>query len=413
MTTDDTPTPPRTPRAHPPAIQWLLVGFGVAALLGLFVVYEVAAHLLAKPPAAQAPDQPAGTFRPTREQWAALTVTAVTTHRFTTQVVADGTIAYDDDTSTPVFSPYSGRVTKLVANLGDVVKRGAPLMDVNAAEFAQGRSDLQTAYAQLALATKSEQRQHALYEAKAGALKDWLQSQADLTTARSALDAARDRLRILGVPDTQIAALESGAQKAAGHGTSIDAVATVTAPIAGTVTQRQVGLGQYIQAGASNPAYTISDLSHVWLVANARESDAPDLHVGETVAVRVLAYPGRTFSARIAWVAPALDPNTHRLPVRATMANPDGVLKPQMFASFSIAAGDPSQAPAVPRSAIVHEGEQARVYVARNDGTIALREVRLGRTDGDSVEVLAGVRAGEKVVSAGTLFIDRAVNPGS
>lgn len=413
MPTDDTSTPPLTARAHPPAIQWLLVGLGVAALLGVFFLYEVAAHFLARPPEAQAAAAPAGTFRPTKEQWATLTVATVANHAFTTQVVADGAIAYDDDTSTPVYSPYSGRVTRLDAQLGDAVKRGAPLMAVDASEFAQGQSDLQTAYAQLALATKSEQRQHALYLAKAGALKDWLQSQSDLTAARSTLDAARNRLRILGKSDAEIAALETGAQKTGTGGPSRGAVAVVAAPIAGTVTQRQVGLGQYIQSGASNPVYTISDLSHVWLVANARESDAPDLRVGEPATVHVLAYPGRTFAARIAWVAPALDPNTHRLPVRATVDNPDGALKPQMFASFSIDAGDPAQAPAVPVSAIVHEGEQARVYVAGDDGSIALREVRLGRRDGDSVEVLSGVRAGEKVVSAGTLFIDRAVNPGS
>ena len=250
-------------------------------------------------------------------------------------------------------------------------------------------------------------RQHELYLAKAGALKDWLQAQADATAARNALDAARNRLRILGTSDAEIAAIEAGADR-----TGKAAETLVRAPIAGTVTQRQVGLGQYLTAGAATPVYTIGDLSSVWLVANVRESDAPRVHVGQAVEVRALALPERSFHARIAWVAPALDPTTHRLPVRAEVDNRDGLLKPLMFASFHIDAGDEATAPAVPKRAVVYEGDEAHVFVALDDGSIALRPIRTGRTSGDRIEVLAGLAAGEKVVSGGTLFIDRATDSG-
>ncbi|MDD5250934.1 MAG: efflux RND transporter periplasmic adaptor subunit, partial [Rhodocyclaceae bacterium] len=286
---------------------------------------------------------------------------------------------------------------------GDVVKKGAPLMTIEASEFVQGRSDVASARANLDAARAVEQRQHDLYEAGAGALKDWRQSQADRVVAEGALAAARGRLRILGKTDADVDSLEktpSGATET-----------LVAAPIAGTVIQRQVGVGQYITsaaAGAATPVFTIGDLSTVWLVANVRESDAPALHLGQPAEVTVLALPGRTFKAKISWIGAAVDANTHRLPVRAEVQNKDGLLKAMMFASFSIATSEPAQAPAVPESALVYEGEKTRVFVAGSDGSLAAREVRSGRRQDGMIEIVDGLRAGERIVTAGTLFIDRA-----
>ncbi len=156
--------------------------------------------------------------------------------------------------------------------------------------------------------------------------------------------------------------------------------------------------------------FTISDLSTVWLIANVREADAPLMHVGEPVEVHVLAFPGRTFKAKISWVAPSIDSNTHRLAVRADVENPQGELKPGMFANFSIITGEAETAAAVPQRAIVYEGDTARVWVAEDDGTITARSVRTGPIADGMVEVLAGVSPGEKVVTSGALFIDRAAN---
>ena len=216
----------------------------------------------------------------------------------------------------------------------------------------------------------------------------------------------RNRLRILGRSDAEISAFENepNAQK-------MNSEALVRAPVAGTVTQRQVGLGQYINSastGASNALYSISNLSTVWLIANVREMDAPSMHIGDPVEVRVLAYPGRVFKAKITWVASSIDPSIHRLPVRAAVENPDGALKPMMFASFGIITGGDTVAPAVPQSAVVYEGEEARVWVAHDDGTVAARSIRTGRNSNGMVEVSAGLNPGEKVVTSGTLFIDRA-----
>ncbi|MGO8915927.1 MAG: efflux RND transporter periplasmic adaptor subunit [Stellaceae bacterium] len=407
----------RAPRVLLRPTQLIIVGVlavvAITALVGIPILW----HHTSVPQEAAAPADAPGTFRPTDPQWASLKIAPVAEVVFRAEQVTDGKIANNDDTTTPVFSPYSGRVTKLFAKAGDHVERGAPLMMVAASEFVQGQNDLiaamaglNTARAQLRLTTINEKRQHDLYDAKAGALKDWEQAQADLETAKAnqrtaeiTLAAVRNRLHILGKSDADINAIENAQQ--------MSAEAVVEAPIGGTVVQRQIGLGQFINStanGASAPVFSIGNLSTVWLVANVREADAPLMHVGESVEVRVLAYPNRVFKAKLAYVAPAVDPNTHRLPVRAEVENADGALKPEMFASFSIITGDARSAPGVPEGAVVYEGEAARVWVARDDKTLALRAIRVGRVSDGLVEVLAGLQPGEQIVTSGTLFIDRA-----
>jgi cobalt-zinc-cadmium efflux system membrane fusion protein len=357
---------------------------------------------------------PSGAFRPTPAQLAGFKLTVVATMVFRAEQLTDGKIAINGDRTTPVFSPYSGRITKVMANLGDDVKQGAPLLAIEASEFAQGQSDLlaassalNTARSQFNLAQTNEKRKHDLYDAKAGSLQDWLQSQADLVTAQNSLRAAetalglvRNRLRILGKSEAEIGALENAK--------TMDPVAVVVAPISGTVIDRQVGLGQYVQSNAATPVYSIGDLSTVWLIANVREVDASRMRRGAPVEVHILALPERVFRARLTYVAPSVDPNTHRLPVRAEIQNQDGVLKPEMFASFSISTGRESEAPSVPERAIVYEGDTARVWVAQDDGTLAVRPIRAGRVRNGMVEVVAGLAPGEKVVTSGSLFIDRA-----
>jgi cobalt-zinc-cadmium efflux system membrane fusion protein len=361
-----------------------------------------------------------GTFRPTEEQWSSLKVATVRALNFRSGQTTDGKIAFNDDKTTPVFSPYTGRVTKLLAKAGDVVEPGTPLLAIEASEFVQGQNDLiaalatlKTAQAQFSFAQANEQRQEQLYEAKGGSFKDWRQSQVDLAnaegglrTAQIALGAVRNRLRILGMSEQEVAAFE-----AAPEGQQMNGEAIVRAPIGGVVTQRQVALGQYINSaagGASTPVFTIGDLSTVWLVANVRETDAPLMRVGDPVEVQVLAFPGRIFSAKLIYVASMLDPNTHRLVVRAELPNPDGALKPEMFASFQIISSGESQSPAVPAEAIVYEGDTARVWVVGKDRTVGLRNIKVGHSQDGMVEALSGITVGETVVSSGSLFIDRA-----
>jgi cobalt-zinc-cadmium efflux system membrane fusion protein len=398
----------------------IFAGVLVAAFFLLPALFGIAA------PAEMAADAPAadGSFKPTDQQWKGLHVMQVTSRAFPSISATDGKIALDDDLTTQVFSPYSGRVTKVLAHAGDVVAAGTPLFLVQASEISQAENDLvsaaatlRTAHAQLELAISAESRQHQLYLGHGAALKDWQQSRVDLATAQGglssaqiALAAVRNRLRIFGVSDEQILSLENTPNPL-----RETASAVVRAPIGGTVIARQIGPGQNIvgstaSAGAAQAVFSIGDLTKLWLVANARESDAGSIHIGDPVQVSVLAFPGRVFNARVRYVAAGIDPNTHRLPVRAELDNPDGLLKPEMFASFEITTGAAAPSIAVPQDAVVFDGPDAHVWVADPaKKTLALRPVTIGHTDQGKIEILKGLSPGESVVTSGSVFIDRAV----
>ena len=251
---------------------------GIAMVAGWMMLNTNPGNALMRPPALVETD---GAFRPSESQWAGFRFAKVEPIAFREERATDGRIAINEDTTTPVFSPYSGRVSRLIAKPGEHVERGAPLFAIEASEFVQGHNDLVTAVAgvdkaksRLALAQMAEKRQRDLQAIRGGALKDLEQAQSDLVQAQGDLRAAeitlaavRNRLRILGRSDEEIADLEKRDR--------VGAETIVAAPIAGTVIQRKVGLGQYINAGANDPVYTIGDLSTVWLVANVRESDAP------------------------------------------------------------------------------------------------------------------------------------------
>ncbi len=275
-------------------------------------------------------------------EWASVTVEQASEHVFRAEHVAEGKIAVDEDISTPIFSPYAGRVVKLLAKPSDMVQRGQALFVVEATDtvqalndFASALSTLNTARSKLDLARIVEKRQDDLYAGKAVPLKDWQQAQADLTAAQddmraaeTAVEATHNRLRILGRSEEQIKTFQDTRQ--------ISAETSIYSPIGGTVVQRKVGPGQFINSGATNPVYVIGDLSTLWLVAFVREREAADVAVGQHIAFSLLALPGRQFEAQLDYVAAAIDPSTRRLLVRATIDNKDGVLKPEMFANVAI-----------------------------------------------------------------------------
>ncbi|GAC1303936.1 MAG: efflux RND transporter periplasmic adaptor subunit [Steroidobacteraceae bacterium] len=392
-------------RAWPRSRQLQAAAIGALVVVGLIVALWSAGRLFGKstqPVSADAPSPP-GTFRASEQQIKSLAVEAVGRRQFVSEEVTEGKIAVNADRATPLYSPYSGRVTRVIAGLGDSVKAGAPLATLEASEFVQAQNDLRTASAQVKIARIGETRKHALYDIKGGSLQDWQQAQADLATSESALNAARNRLRIFGKSAVQIDALANSR--------SIDPTATIVAPLDGIVVDRQIGPGQFLTSGSGTPVFTIADPSSVWLLANVREADAAAVHVGQAVDVRVLAYPHRVFKARVSYIAALVDPVTHRLPVRAEIDNHDGALKPEMFASFRIFTGDAEESPAVPASAVVYEGDAAHVWVLGDGGLLAYRAITTGRSSDGLVEVLQGLRPGERIVVHGALFIDQAAVP--
>jgi cobalt-zinc-cadmium efflux system membrane fusion protein len=355
-------------------------------------------------------------YMPTDAEWASLTIEPVQDHTFRAEHLTEGKIAVDEDRSTPVFSPYAGRVIKLLARPGDHVTQGQPLFVIEAADTVQAQNDfisavagLNKAKSQMDLAQIQDKRAKDLFEGKAVPLKDYQQTQAalisaqnDLRSAETTLQAARNRLRILGLSDDAITSFQEKGR--------IDPNTTIVAPIAGTVVQRKVGPGQYVNAGASDPVFVIGDLSTVWLTAFVRETDASVVSVGQEISFNVLAMPDRELRARIDYVSAAIDATTRRLMVRATVDNANGLLKPEMFANVTIYAAGDHPAVAVPKRALIYEGDEVRVWVAHDDKTIELRKIKTGLANGDLVEVSGDLKPGERIVTKGNLFIDRAAS---
>jgi membrane fusion protein, heavy metal efflux system len=416
MSATSTGKPPTKWRVR---IRWII-------LVALIVIGGI--YYLTRPSAG--PDQaadarteskpPSGSFRPTTSQWQSLVVQPVEERPFRLELAAEGKIAVDEDHSTPIFSPYSGRVARILAKPGDVVKAGQLLFTIEATDMVQAQNDfitavagLDTARAQLNLSEINEKRQHELFDGKAVPLKDWQQAQNDLIASQSnfrsaeiALEAVRNRLRLLQKSEDEIANFQKTGK--------INPETPIYSPIGGTVVQRKVGPGQYITSGASDPAgdpvYVIGDLGIVWLVANLKETDSPRVKSGQPLQFTVAAHRDLTFRGQVDYVAEALDPLTRRLTVRANIANSDRLLKLEMFANVTIFAGDDQPSPGIPREAIIYEGRDARVWVVTPDKSVVVRQVTLGLVNGNLVQVTSGLKSGESVITRGGLFIDQAAS---
>jgi membrane fusion protein, heavy metal efflux system len=389
---------------------FLAAGLGIALLNAM---ERLSSHGLPTEMSSQSRSN--GAFRPTEAQWAAMATAPAIRKAFRLEFATEGKIAVNEERATPVFSPYAGRVMALQARPGDLVVAGQPLFVIEATDTVQGLNDfiaalstMKSARSKLNLAEIVEKRANDLYAGKAVPLKDWQQAQADLAAAQNdmrssetAVDAVRKRLRILGRSDEEIATFQETRQ--------IKADTPVFAPIGGVVVQRKIGPGQYLNAGATDPAFVIGDLSTVWLTAFIRETDAANVSLGQSISFSVPAAPSRRYRASIDYVASALDPASRRLLVRATVDNGDALLKPEMFANVTLYVDSPSNAQSVgiPREAVIYAGETARVWVVRDDQSIELRRVKLGLTNATMIQILSGVVPGEAVITRGALFIDR------
>lgn len=383
---------------------------------GFLVYYWFAPHRLAKIAHVEisAARSQNPVFRPSPAQWAALAIEPVKQVAFPREHLTEGKIAVNESNSTLIFSPYSGRVTKLLARVGDTVARAQPLLVLEATDMVQAQNDfiaavtsLNKARSQLNLAQTVEKRSKELQQAKAVPLKEWEQTQAallaaqnDLRSAGTALEATRNRLRLIGRSEEEISAFQDKG--------AMGAEITINAPLDGTIVQRKVGHGQYISTASSDPIFVIGDLSTVWILAYVREMEARQARLGQVLTFSVLALPGREFATKITYVAPALEPGSRRLLIRATIDNAEGLLKPEMLALVKVRTGETEPVPAVPQEAIVGEGPDARVWVVRDDKALESRRVRLGSAHGSLVQVMDGLSPGEKVITQGRLLVERA-----
>jgi cobalt-zinc-cadmium efflux system membrane fusion protein len=350
--------------------------------------------------------------RVTNDQMHQLGIVKVELYPFRVQKLAIGQIAYNEDTSTAVLTPFPGRVTRLIAKIGDNVNRGDPLFEIDSPEVVQPQNDFIAAFSamnkarsQLDLARIVEKRLKDLYEGKAAALKEYQQAQGqlvgaqnDMRSAEMSLEAARARLRIVGFTDAEVAALkEKGTVRRA---------TPIPAPIDGTVIARKVGPGQYVRNDTGEALYVIADLSTMWLKAQVPEKEISSIRVGQDVEVKVSALPDRVLRARVTAINAATDATTRRVIVRSEIPNPEGALKSEMFASFKIATGDDEPSPSVPVQAVIREGDHAIVWVEEEPMLFRRRKVTLGIEQEGRMQIREGLKAGELVAGRGAIFVD-------
>ena len=422
------PVPPAATVVQPPVRLhvWHALGWGILGALlavGIMMALPMRQAMVAslqgntksvsdiQAPGPAVSDADTSTVRIDTPQMQHIALTTVALQGFREEKIATGKIAFNEEFITPVFSPYAGRVTRVIAKPGDVVKSTSPLLELYTPDLMQAQSDLignttatlAKAKNALSLARRNEERQHQLYLEKAAALKDWQQAQADVTNAESdvraaeaALLAARDKLRAFGKSEADIARIEQG---------HTDRIVTVTSPLAGTITVRKVGPGQFIRQDNTDPLFIIADLSQMWMLANIYESDVPWIKVGQPVEVHVMAYPEEVFKAIITYIGAAVDPATHRVDVRAVVDNRAQKLKPEMFATFRIITNADMQYPALPLSAVIRDGDKASVWVAQSEHQFVRREVKLGIEQNGYVQMLSGVQPGEQVAVEGGLLL--------
>jgi len=395
-------------------------GCGVAAACAAALTGGCAAFLLAfqicclfiASAGAQTPPKGEDSVRVMPDQMHQLRIVKVEVYPFRMQKSAIGRIAFNEDASTIVLTPFSGRVTRLIAKIGDTVKRGDPLFEIDSPEVVQPQNEFLAAVAavnkarsQLELAQIVEKRQKDLYEGKAAALKEWQQAQAqlvgaqnDLRSAATALEAVRNRLRMLGLTEEEVAALqEKGAIRRA---------IPIYAPIDGTVTARKVGPGQYVRNDPGEPLYSIANLSTMWLKAQIPEKDIALVRVGQEIEVKITALPERVFKARITAIGAGFEAATRRVIMRSEIPNPNGALKAEMFATFKIMTGEGEPTPAVPVEAVIWEGEVATVWAEREPMVFERRKVKVGMEQDGHLQVREGLKAGERVVARGAIFLD-------
>ena len=390
------------------AVRTVVTSVGAALLLaalksGLILSAEVAAQEARKN---------RNSVQVTADQLHQIETMNVELYPFRALKFAIGQIAYNEDTTTAVMTPFPGRVTRLVAKVGDTVKRGDPLFELDSPEVVQPQNEFiaaltatNKARSQLDLARIVEKRFKDLYEGKAAALKEWQQAQAqlvgadnDMRSAESALEAARARLRIVGFSDEEVAALkDKGVVRRA---------TPIPSPIDGTVIARKVGPGQYVRNDTGEALYTVADLATMWLKAQVPENDIPFIRLGQDVEIKVSALPDRIFKARVTAISAATEATTRRIVVRSEIPNPDGALKSEMFASFRIATGADEPWPSVPIEAVIREGDLAVAWVEEEPMVFRRRNVKLGIERDGRVQILEGLKAGELIAGRGAIFVE-------
>jgi cobalt-zinc-cadmium efflux system membrane fusion protein len=327
-------------------------------------------------------------------------------------VESPGQVQPNAELSTLVSTPSAGRAVKVISRLGETVKAGQIMAVIKSDPIGQVQSDL----LQNVLQAKADIKQQEVglkldritFERESILFKEQVSAKADLQAAENALEkdeanlvalqaklaafikVAQERLTLLGAPpDSARKVIETN---------KLDPWVVIRAPRAGLVIERAINPGELNDG--SHELFTLANLSEVWLVANIFEKDVQSVRKGQEAFVTLDSLPDHRFPAKIVWVGDTMNSTTRTLPVRANVANPEFILKPNMFARMKVSVG---KVPVVlvPRSAVIQKGDLQLVFVPTSQNTYQKREVTTGADDANNVEILGGLTVGERVVAHG------------
>jgi cobalt-zinc-cadmium efflux system membrane fusion protein len=310
-----------------------------------------------------------------------------------TSVSLPGRVSFDEDHTQRVASPIDGRAVSLLVKLGDKVRAGQPLIEMSSPNVGQLQADAQKAMSDLALAEKAMERVHKLQGEGAVAEKDVAQAETDFRKAKS--DSARTtaQLKALGVSPTDPAVNVA-----------------LRSQIAGVVVERNVLVGQEVRADQAAPLVTISSLDTVWVLADAYEQDLSLVAEGDSVTIRVPAYPGESFTGKVGHVGDVVDTTTRTVKIRCLADNKAHKLKPEMFAKVDVLNSAGHKIILVPAQSVLNDGDKSIVIVASEGNTFRARRVEVGPETEGKVRILGGVRPGEKIVTDGAIFMKREID---
>ena len=294
-----------------------------------------------------------------------------------------------------VGSPVAGRILRLVVFEGQSVRAGTVLATLHSTSLSDTQMQLIKAESQQGLATASVKRAEQLVEADVIGRAELERRRAEQLQAATEVSAYRTQLSGLGMTDGQIRQLESNRRLSADY--------PIVSPRAGIVLKREVTVGQVVQP--ADPAFTIADLSSVWVVANVPEEEAGVLKQGMEVSVRIPALPQEELKGKLSYVSPIVDPSTRTVAVRMDVMNASGLLKPDQLASMTFTGKSQPQL-TVPNTAVVREDDKDHVFVRIGQGKFSLREVTLGAEENDRRAVLSGVTDTDSIVLDGAFHLN-------
>lgn len=356
----------------------------------------------ASTPAAAPSKSPGAGFSVPADQLPHLKIAAVKASTWATDVRTTGTVDWDNDHTTQAIAQVSGPIARILVDTGTKVKAGDPLLTVASADLTTAISAYRKAKNRFDLAQRTLARSKDLLAHKAISPRDMENAEADFNDASTDLQATLETLKVYGVQQDDLAEAER-------QNAGIRPELVMHAPLAGTIVQKMVLPGQFIQAGTT-AAFTISNTSTVWVQGHVYDKDLASVHIGDKADERNSSFP-QTFHGVVSYIGDMLDPATRTTPVRIVTQNVDGLLKKDIFLDVVIHDKSTRDVLTVPTSAVLYDEQNFPfVYVQASPGQFAERRVTLGGQRDTDTQVTDGLKEGEQVVSDGSVFLQFAVS---